>query len=80
MLQEAHTAKKRRIHASQLEPQPSFLEDLEQLQETNQATKGTDRSSLFFCCCSVRFFIPIPDFFIFDMYLFGFFWLYFISP
>ena len=45
MSEESHAAKKRRMNgrSSQLESQPSFLADLEMLQETNQATKGTHK-------------------------------------
>ncbi|KAF8937609.1 delta DNA polymerase [Dissophora ornata] len=49
MSQDAHAAKKRRINSTkvaQLQSQPSFLEDLELLQETNQATKVDDPSLL----------------------------------
>ncbi|KAF9172191.1 DNA-directed DNA polymerase delta [Mortierella sp. AD010] len=49
MSQDAHAAKKRRIssnRAALMESQPSFLEDLELLQETNQAAKIDDPSLL----------------------------------
>ncbi|KAG0335796.1 DNA-directed DNA polymerase delta [Podila horticola] len=45
MSQDPHAAKKRRMNAS-LESQPSFLDDLEMLQETNQATKVDDPTLL----------------------------------
>ncbi|KAI1321493.1 DNA-directed DNA polymerase delta [Mortierella claussenii] len=48
MSQEAHAAKKRRTNSgkAQLESQPSFLEDLEMLQETAQAIKVDDPTLL----------------------------------
>ncbi|KAF9438595.1 DNA-directed DNA polymerase delta [Entomortierella beljakovae] len=48
MSQDAHAAKKRRISSgkAQLESQPSFLAELESLQETNQTVKVDDPSLL----------------------------------
>ncbi|KAG0004858.1 DNA-directed DNA polymerase delta [Entomortierella chlamydospora] len=49
MSQDAHAAKKRRISSNRtalMESQPSFLEDLELLQEMNQAAKVDDPSLL----------------------------------